>query len=59
LAERLEERFGDKVELIESKDGEFTVWLGEALVAGKSNGMFPEFDKVLESMASAVELKEC
>ena len=55
MAERLEQRFGGSVALIEGAKGEFTVWLGDTEVAGKTDGMFPQFDEVLELMGAVVE----
>ena len=55
MADRLEQRFGGSVALIEGGKGEFTVWLGDTEVAGKSDGMFPQFDEVLELMGAALD----
>jgi len=54
LAERLEENFGGRVAVLEGAKGEFSVWLGESLVAGKSNGMFPQTEEVLDLMKLAL-----
>jgi len=43
------------VALLEGAKGEFSVWLGESLVAGKSDGMFPQPQEVLERMGLAME----
>jgi predicted Rdx family selenoprotein len=54
LAEKLEARFGGKVALLEGAKGEFTVWLGDSLVAEKRDGMFPQAGEVLDMMDAAV-----
>ena len=41
MAALIEKDAGGSVELIEGKRGEFTVWVGEELVAGKSADGFP------------------
>ena len=40
--------------VLEGAKGEFSVWLGESLVAGKSNGMFPQTEEVLDLMKLAL-----
>lgn len=41
-------------ELVEGDRGEFTVWVGEKVVARKDSGVFPEDNDVLTAVQQAV-----
>jgi hypothetical protein len=50
LADRIQEAYGVKVDVIEGARGEFTVWLEGDLVAEKTSEDFPDEDVVLEKL---------
>jgi hypothetical protein len=54
VAELLKRELGIETELIEGNRGEFTVWVGEQLVAEKGWIRFPSNEKVLSAVSQAL-----
>jgi hypothetical protein len=54
VAALLKKELGVQVETIGGKTGEFTVWVGDQLVAQKGRILFPSDQKVLEAVRSAL-----
>jgi len=54
VAALLRKEVGGEVEMIGGGRGEFTVWVGEQLVARKSILRFPSDQKVLEAVRAAL-----
>ncbi len=55
MADRLKREFAiDEVALISGSRGEFTVWLGDQLLAKKTHEGFPSEDDVVAAMKSAL-----
>ena len=54
MAALIEKDAGVGVELIEGKRGEFTVWVGEELVAGKSAHGFPSDEDAAAAVRRAL-----
>ena len=50
MAAVLEQELGIESELVEGKRGEFTVWLGDELIAQKDANGFPSEDDVLAAV---------
>jgi len=56
VAALLKKEFGTDVETTGGKTGEFTVWVGDELVARKAWLRFPSDRKVLEAVRVALKL---
>ncbi len=54
MAELIKRELGVETELIEGDRGEFTVWVGDELVAKKGLIMFPKDQKVLSAVRQAL-----
>jgi hypothetical protein len=54
VAALLEDRLGVKAQLVVGRSGEFTVWVGEALVARKTLDGFPTEQQCLEAVRAAL-----
>jgi hypothetical protein len=54
VAALLRKELGTEVEMTGGKTGEFTVWVGDKLVAHKSVLRFPSDRKVLEAVRAAL-----
>lgn len=54
MAALLEERLGVKAQLVVGRTGEFTVWVGEQVVARKTLDGFPSEETCLQAVASAL-----
>jgi hypothetical protein len=54
VAELIERELGMATELVEGDRGEFTVWVGEQVVAKKGWVRFPADQKVLEAVRQAL-----
>jgi hypothetical protein len=54
VAALLRKELGAEVEMIGGDRGEFTVWVGDQLVARKGVLRFPSDQKVLESVRAAL-----
>ena len=55
MAELLKRELGVETKLIEGGRGEFTVWVGDEVVAKKGWFGFPEDEKVLAAVREALE----
>lgn len=56
MAAFLKEKLGIEVQIIEGDRGEFTVWVGEQMVAKKGWIRFPSNDKVLTAVREALAI---
>ena len=54
MAELLKRELGAEAELVEGGRGEFTVWVGDQVVAKKGWLGFPDDEKVLEAVREAL-----
>jgi predicted Rdx family selenoprotein len=54
VADLLKRELGVETELVEGDRGEFTVRVGDHIVAAKNQSGFPEDDKVLEAVRQAI-----
>ena len=54
MAELLRRELGVKAELVEGERGEFTVWVGDRMVAKKGWVRFPADQKVLSAVRQAL-----
>ncbi len=54
MAAVLKRDLGVDAELVEGKRSEFTVWVGDAMVAGKSRVAFPSDEEVLAAVRAAI-----
>ena len=54
MAALIKKAMGLDPELVEGDRGEFTVWVGEKVVARKDSGVFPEDNDVLTAVQQAV-----
>jgi predicted Rdx family selenoprotein len=54
VAALIERELGAAVALEEGARGEFSVWVGEALVARKQDGGFPEDTDVVSAVGTAL-----
>jgi len=50
VAARLERDLGLAAEIVEGRRGEFTVWVGDRLVAEKTSTGFPTDDDIVEAV---------
>ena len=57
MAELLKKELGVETNLVEGDRGEFTVWVGDEVVAKKGWLGFPEDEKVLEAVREALTNK--
>ena len=55
MAELLKRELGVEAELIEGDRGEFTIWVGDRVVAKKGWVRFPPDGRVLASVRQALE----
>jgi predicted Rdx family selenoprotein len=55
VADLLKRELGVETELIGGDRGEFTVWVGDHIVASKNQSGFPEDDKVLEAVKETLK----
>lgn len=57
MADTLKNEFSDlnDVEIVPGNRGEFTVWLGETLLAKKTYNGFPEPQAVIDAMRDALK----
>jgi hypothetical protein len=54
VAEALEKELGVKASLVIGKTAEFTVWVGEKMVAGKGWLLKPNAEKVVAAVRAAL-----
>lgn len=54
MAESIKRELGTEAELVEGERGEFTVWVGERLVAKKGWVRFPSDERVLSAVREAL-----
>ena len=54
MAASVRKATGIDPELVEGKRGEFTVWVGDQMVAGKNEHDFPSDEDVLSSVQRAL-----
>jgi predicted Rdx family selenoprotein len=55
VADLLKTELGVETELVAGDRGEFTVWVGDEVVARKNQSGFPEDDKVLEAVKETMK----
>ncbi len=53
MAAQVKQQLGVDAELVVGKSGEFTVWVGDAKVAEKTWGRFPDPETVLTAIRTA------
>jgi predicted Rdx family selenoprotein len=58
VAAALQQELGIASELVVGKSGEFTVWLGERLIAEKNHTGFPDPDDVVDDVRDAMGCSE-
>lgn len=54
MAAALQQELGIASDLVVGKPGEFTVWLGERLIAEKDHNGFPDPDNVVDDVRDAM-----
>ncbi|MDX2088746.1 MAG: hypothetical protein SFX73_12895 [Kofleriaceae bacterium] len=54
MAAVLQKELGVASELVVGKSGEFTVWLGDRLIAEKNHTGFPDPDDVVDDVRDAI-----
>ncbi len=54
MAALIKQETGHDAELVVGGRGEFTVWVGEEVVAKKDAGVFPDDDQILSAVRRAL-----
>lgn len=55
MAAAIKNELGVEPEIVEGARGEFTVWVGERVVARKSGGGFPSDDEIVRAVREATD----